>query len=193
MKRLSILIFTFTLLISCQIFGQNFSQPESVVFDYENLRWLISNKAGGTILQQDLDGNLDYFADGLDNPKGIIIYNNTIFISENSSVKGYDLTAGVETYNFDIPGATFLNDIVSDGEGHLYVSGSNSAKIYKIYVSTVSHSVFAEVSSSPNGLLMDKTNNRLLLCYFSANGPIDAINLSDSLVSTVTTTTLTRP
>ena len=172
---------------------QTYNNPESIVFDFQNQRWLISNKSGSNILQLDLNGNLDFFVSGgLNNPKGIIIVNDVLYVNENTAVKGFALSSGTEVFNLFIPGAAFLNDIETDNNGNLFLSGSNSSKIYKVNIANITYSVFAEVSASPNGLLSDVNNNRLLLCYFTGNSPIDAINLSDSSVTTVVNTTLTN-
>jgi len=104
LAKVSILVLFFVYLSGffAGITAQIFNNPESVVFDYQNMRWLISNKANGNILQQDLDGNLNYFVQsGLDNPKGIIIVDGVAYVNENTSVKGFDLTTGTEVFSLD--------------------------------------------------------------------------------------------
>jgi sugar lactone lactonase YvrE len=192
-SRFRILVILFLSGISVFTLSQSYNNPESVVFDYDNSRWLISNMGDGNILQLDLDGNLGYFVEsGLDNPKGITIVEGVAYVNENTSVKGFDLTTGNEVFSLAIAEAAFLNDIEPDKDGHLFLSGSDSDKIYKVYLSNGTYTVFANVSFTPNGLLLDPANDRLLLCYFSTNSPIDAISLSDSSFSTAAFTSLSN-
>jgi len=191
MKKLSLLICILTLSIFSQTFGQSIQNPEAVVLDYEYERWLISNYNQGCIMQLDLDGNVAYFTEtGLDHPRGMKIINGVLYVTVTTELKGFNLATGAVVYSLFIPEEDFLNDIESDDEGHLYMSGTLSSKVHKVYLATSSHSVFANVGYAPNGLLMDKVNNRLLICHWGANAPIKAIDLSDSTVSTIVNTGL---
>ena len=63
----------------------------------------------------------------------------------------------------------FLNDINCDANGFLYVTDSRLNAVFKINPNG-SYTLFAETKpESPNGILYDKWNNRLIVCYFSEN------------------------
>ncbi len=190
MKKLSLQIFALTILFISQTVGQSFNYPEAVVFDYENMRWLVSSYEGGRILQLDLDGNLAYFNEtNLDHPRGMKIMNDVLYVTASTEIKGFSLASGLEVFNLFIPGVTFLNDVESDDEGYLYVSESSTGNIYKVYLSSSNYSIFAN-GYAINGLLLDKANNRLLSCHWFENAPIKATDLSDSTISTLVNTGL---
>lgn len=184
-------VFFAMLSLSFLINGQTLNHPEAVAFDYEYKRWMISNYMEGSILQLDLDGNLQYFTEpGLDHPRGMMILNGVLYVTATTELKGFDLSTGDEVFNLFIPDDTFLNDVESDDEGHIYITGTYSSKVHKVYLSNSTSFVFANVGYAPNGLLMDKINNRLLICHWGTNAPIKAIDLSDSTVTTIVNTGL---
>lgn len=193
MKTLVILFLI--ILSSNQIFAQSYNMPESIVFDGIRNRYLISNAGSGTIVaRSSLNGQLSWFVQsGLSSPKGMVIIADTLFVTDVNKVKGFNLTSGTEVFSVSISGASFLNDIETDGAGNLFISDTQNDIIFRVKIANGAYSTFVSSGiSSPNGLLLDKANNRLLLCSFRANSPIQAISLADSSVSTVVTTALSE-
>ena len=190
MKKLMLINFIILLLSVTNLTrGQSIQSPEAVVFDYDYERWLVSNYFQGCIVQLDLDGNVTYFTEfGLDHPRGMTIKDGILYVTVTTEIKGFDLSSGTEVFSLFIPNENYLNDVECDDDGHLYMSGSVTSKVYKVYLSSSNHTVFANVVGVPNGLLLDKINNRLLICLWGNNAPIKAINLSDSTVSTIVNT-----
>ena len=184
-----------TLLISpIESKSQNLlSQPESVVFDSLNNRYFVSNAGNGNIIQIDSVGNQSYFAGYSASIRGIYIVGNTLYTAGNGGVIGFNINTADTTFILTVTGAGFLNDITSDGAGFLYITDSNTGRIYKVNVSSQTYTTFVGSGiTSPNGLLYDGENNRLILCSFRSNSPIQAINLSNSSVSTIVTTNLSN-
>jgi hypothetical protein len=89
-----------------------------------------------------------------------------------------------------IIGGTFLNGICTDGSGFLYVTDFNAKRIYKVNLSTSTSSVFASTGTkTPNGILWDASAGRLVYCTWGTNAGLFAVNMSDSTVSSIRTTT----
>jgi len=182
-------------LLLCQtcVFSQNLlNNPESVVYDSLYNRYLISNSGTGDIVAMDTLGNQSYFVTGQQCFNGVTIKDAILFVSCGLyGVKGFNLNNGDLVMNVPIAGANFSNDIVADDSGFVYASYSMDNRIYKI--DTRSQNYWIYISSgltAPNGLFFDRENNRLLICSYVYNSPIQAIDLTDSTLYTVTGTSL---
>ena len=106
--------------------------PESVLFDAEQDVYFISNLNGGL---QTVDDNgfitrvdartmfveLKWIEAGLDAPKGMGIAGDTLYVSDITGVRTFDRRTGRPRGEIRLPGATLINDIVSDGKS-VYVS-----------------------------------------------------------------------
>lgn len=185
---------TFTLIlfwISIYSFGQSYSGPESVEFDYANNRWLIANTQSHQVLQRDSTGNLSVFVSGLvSGPYGIEIVGDTLYCCSGSTIKGYLLSNASPVFNVNL-GATFLNGITHDLSGNLYVTDFSAKTIYKINIASQQDTLIASaLVQSPNGIIYDEINNRCVFVNWGSNAPIKAIDLSTFTVSVVVTTTL---
>lgn len=181
-------------LINSSLISQSLlNSPESVVYDTSQNRYLVSNanEAEAGIVEIDSLGGQSFFAQGIGRVRGLHIIGNTVWAASDSGVAGFDLQTASRISLITIIGALFLNDITSDNDGNLYVSDTDRNRIYKIYTSAQTYTDFVISGiQSPNGLLYDSGNNRLLLCSFRNNSPIQAVQLSDSSVTTVKTTNL---
>ena len=119
----------------------------------------------GKVTVINTDGSRSTLADGLDDPKGIDLWNNALYVADNTRVLKIDMNGNVNVLAKagDYPGtAQFLNDVEVDGNGTVYVSDSGkddgtNAGIYQI---TESRDITEILGSGtdiqrPNGLLMD--------------------------------------
>lgn len=172
------------------VYSQEYQTPESVVFDGATNSYFVSNYDGGNIIRIDSAGNSSYFKKGLTKLTGTVIYDNTLYVVENSkNVLGFDLAEDSIKFKYVIKEAKFLNDITHDNSGSLYITDIGLNKVYKIDLNSGSYSQLAETKSiAPNGIVYDKFNNRLLVCYFNENSDIDAISLEDTSITTVVST-----
>ena len=172
--------------------AQNYNAPESVVFDAGNNRYLISNVIGGAILERNSSGVLNNFVTGLTQPKGLAIVGNAVYVSEPNRIKGYNLSNGSQVFNLLVTGSSNLNDIAADATNNrLFVSDLAGGRIYEIDLVGNSFTQLVSVTS-PNGVLYDAPNNRLIVCTWSTNAPIREIDLSNNSVSTLVTTPYTN-
>lgn len=120
--------------------NQGLQTPESVLFDAEADRYLVSNINGGP---SDADNNgfisifkpdgsaerLDFIHGGKDGvtlnaPKGLALHGGTLFVADIDTIRKFDAKTGKAQGAIVFPKATFINDVAVDGEGNLYASDS---------------------------------------------------------------------
>ncbi len=190
-------LFSFGFIVLCLLSGSVIAQnllnnPESVVYDVSQNRYLVSNIGSGNIVHINEDGSQEYFVEGENCRLGLHIVGDILFSAcREVGVKGFNLQNGELVHFFEIRGAQFLNDVTADTSGNIYVSDSRARKIYRINPESGTYSLFAEERlQNPNGLHFDAPNNRLLVCSTRDNSPIQAISLVDSSVTTIVNTTL---
>ena len=188
MKLTFLFIFLF---ISFTMSAQSLSAPESIVFDTANNRYFISNNGNNEILARDAGGNLSVFTNAISSgPHGLEIVGNTLFVCDGSSVKGFDLTTAASVMNLNL-GATFMNGICSDGADYLYATDFSAKKVFKINIAAQTYTTFVTgLAKSPNGIIYDGTNQRIIWVTWGTNAPIMQATLSDSAVTQVVATTL---
>lgn len=180
MKTLFSIIVIF--FISINLYSQ-LAGPESVVWDEENGRYLVSDAIRGRIFIMNEDNSYTEFTANLKGPKGLEIFHGSLWVSDVSDLVEISLQSGQVVNRFAINGAMFLNDLAKDNLGNFYLSDSQLNKIYKFNTATqVSSEFISEGISSPNGLLFDPFNNRLLMVSFKKNSSIDAVDLSNGSI-----------
>ena len=110
--------------------------PESVLYDDAGDRYLVSNINGPETLADDNgyiatvapDGEVAKWIDGaaadvqLDAPKGMAISGDVLWVADISVMRRFDAKTGKQQEDVKIDGATFLNDVVADGAGGVYVT-----------------------------------------------------------------------
>lgn len=149
------------------------------------------------------------FTEGLNDPKGLVAFQQWLFVTDKTVVRRIDLKTGkAEVYaaaeDFPIK-PIFLNDLAVDEVGNLYVSDSGDAKVGgaifriagnypkkgkekpgektgKTAVTVVGDNKAAFVKS-PNGLLLDSQYHLLVLDF--ASGELNRIALADGKVEKV--------
>lgn len=141
-----------------------FETPESVVYDADNARLIVSNIVGeateadgnGTLSLVSLDGEMidaDWVT-GLDAPKGSAIAGGKLYVADLTNLRVVDLATGaVET--LAVEGATFLNDVTADSEGTIYVTDTFANRVYAVAGNQAELFVEDAALGSPNGILAD--------------------------------------
>lgn len=136
-----------------------------------------------------LDGKVSVFATGLDDPKGLAIIGDNLYVADKTKVlkitpdgqSSVFVAADQFTY-----APIFLNDLEADPQGNLYVSDSGDimgkgggGAIYKISPDATVKLLINDKQDArikaPNGLLADDTGNFLLEVDF-ANGILYSLN-----------------
>jgi DNA-binding beta-propeller fold protein YncE len=93
---------------------------------------------------------------------------------------------------FNAPGSVFLNDVVSDSQGNIYVSDTITNTIYKLDGNNNTSSLQAWLQSpqlnGPNGLHVDNTKNKLIVASLgNMSKPGAGIEVVDLKSKTITT------
>jgi hypothetical protein len=154
------------------------ASPESAHF---HLGTIFVSNVNGQVLEKDGNGYItriaqggkvmaEQWATGLNAPKGIRGVGNTIWVADIDEVVGFEVVAegSRPAGRIKVEGAQFLNDLAAGPDGTLYVSDSNTSRIYTI--KDGASSVFAEAADAgqPNGLLVD--GDRLILGTIGRGG-----------------------
>ena len=119
--------------------------PESVAYAPEQNVLFVSN-VNGKPTQKDQNGFISKvspangsiielnWVTGLNAPKGIAISNNksTLYVSDITDLVEINIDNGKIMKRFNAPGSAFLNDVVSDNQGNIYVSDTGTNTIYKL-------------------------------------------------------------
>ncbi len=176
---------------SNQLFNPDYLKgPESVAFDHERQRYLVSSAFMDCIVAIDKSTHAqEIFKAGLDSPLGNCIKDNVIYVSVGENVKGFDLETGDEVFTVNIPCIQHLDGMTCDNNGFLYVIDTGG-KIHKVDLSTGDYETIVDsgLTNFIQDCIFDPFNNRLLSVGYAANAPIQAINLETYEVTTATAT-----
>jgi gluconolactonase len=169
--------------------------PESVV-QAKDGRIFVSeiNEFGkdgdGQISVIDRDGKVSVFAKGLDDPKGLVIIGDTLYVADKTKILKIDRNGHVSVFVSAEQFSTkpiFLNDLEADPQGNLYVSDSGDilgkgggGAVYRISPDAKVELLINDQQDSrikaPNGLLADDTGNFLLVVDFNS-GILYSLNI----------------
>ena len=154
--------------------------PESVAFAPKQNVLFVSNVNGKPTLK-DQNGFISKvspsngsiielnWVTGLNAPKGIAISNDNsrLYVSDLTDLVEIDIDNGKIIKCFNAPGSAFLNDVVSDNQGNIYVSDTITNTIYKLDGNNNTSSLQAWLQSpqlnGPNGLHVDNNKNKLIV------------------------------
>lgn len=141
-----------------------FSTPESVVFDADNQRLIVSNIVGdataadgnGTLSLVGLDGAMidAEWVTELDAPKGSAIAAGKLYVADLTNLRIVDLASG-EVETVAVQGATFLNDVTAGDDGTIYMTDTFANRIYSFSDGKAELFVEDAALMSPNGILAD--------------------------------------
>ena len=195
-KKITLILF---ILVAFLANAQTYlSGPQKVVIDANHNRYLISNYNTGHIAQ-DSGGVLSFFMQGANFRDGLEVVGDTVYgVGLNRKVRAYNLTTKDLVLDTVLAGSNshYLSSITSDSAGHLFISCPALHTIYKMRISDGAYWVFAENNglNRPNGILLEKENNRIVVIDDSPNTSIiHAISLSDSTVSYLMTNNFDNP
>ncbi|MBX9675653.1 MAG: SMP-30/gluconolactonase/LRE family protein [Methylotenera sp.] len=175
--------------------------PESVVQGKDGSIYIseiveFGKDGDGQISKVDKKGNVTVFAKGMDDPKGLAIIGDKLYVADKNRVLEVSKDGTWQVYGAQMafPGTpVFLNDIEADKLGNLYVSDSGDLKsggqIYKIAKGGAPITVVADSKNpdilAPNGLLFEGRNNLLSVDFES--GILYRVNLSTGATTKIGT------
>ena len=171
--------------------AQNYQSAESSEYDILNGQWLSSN--GNNIIADDGQGNLSFWGTGSAN-YGMDVMGIILFAIDGNVLRAFSLDTEAEVSSVTIAGASFLNGITTAGDSTVYMTDFSGKKIYRVDVSDISNMTYEVIVnntvSTPNGIIFDGENNRLIFVNWGNNAAIKAVDLTDNSVSTIITTNL---
>jgi hypothetical protein len=186
--------FFFLFILSAQnLSAQGFSKPESVDCDTLTNTWYVGNVTTHEILKGSPGGPWVSFASNINNgPYGIEVVGNRLYACNGGQIRGYQLSDGAQVFSINT-GATFLNGITHDSAGFLYATDFSAKKIYKIDPAAADSWVFVGATAvTPNGIIFDQMENRLVFVSWGSNAKIMGVSLLDSAVTTLKTTSFSN-
>ena len=187
-KFLYFLAFSFSFF---QTQAQNYQFAESTEYDPVNNQWLSSN--GNTIIADDGLANLSYFGTS-SATHGMEVMDATLFAIDGNILRAFSLNTEDQISSVTIAGSSFLNGITTDGDSTVYMTDFSGKKIYRVDVSDISNMTYDIIvnstGSTPNGIVFDGENNRLIFVNWGSNAAIKAVDLTNNSVSTIITTNL---
>ncbi len=113
--------------------------PESIVYDAERNVAYVSNMSGkepgdGFIAKIDIDGKIRQlkWVVGLDNPKGMELYQQFLYVNDEKIIYKIDVTTGKIVEKHQPIGAVSLNDITVDKDGTVFANDMNGHQIFRL-------------------------------------------------------------
>ena len=173
--------------------------PESVAIGPDGRTYISEigefGKDGDGRIMVIVNGKAVPFATGLDDPKGMVAWGNSLFVTDKKRVWRIDRKGKAHVFAaekaFPAP-PLFLNDITVDENGILYVSDSGDlagegGAIYRIFpngkVTLVTNAKKAPLLKVPNGLVMDGMSHLLMVDFGS--GDLLRIKIADGSATKV--------
>ncbi|MCD4736470.1 MAG: SMP-30/gluconolactonase/LRE family protein [Bacteroidales bacterium] len=172
---------------------KKFNTSESVLYDPKREVLYVSNfdqfnmnkpAEYQFISKVSLDGQIEElrWIDSLNNPLGITIYDDRLYVAERNSIAEIEIDNGEVINRYSVPGSIFLNDIAVDDPGNIYISDSRKDVIWKYSNDKVEEWLSGEEIHDPNVLYIQ---GNTLFVGNSGDQSLKSVNLKDKSVFTV--------
>ncbi len=167
-----------------------FQVPESVFYDIENETIYVANINGkptnkdgnGFISQIEPTGRivrLEWLA-GLNAPKGMNKFDGKLYVADIDRVAEIDIESRKIIKFYEADGAEFLNDVIADDDGNIYISDMSKGSVYRISEGKITEWLPAKTFDHPNGMYyLDGT------VYLGAKGKIVSIDPKSMEIKTL--------
>lgn len=174
----------------------NLSHCESAVYNSKtNIIYasLIGNREAGdgTIASINLEGKVldSAFVSGLNDPKGIAITKDKLYVSDVTELVEADLKTGEILNTYTADGIAFLNDVAIDNSGNIYVSDTRTSEIYKLDANgNFTLWLADDALDNPNGLLVQ--DNTMYVASWGSSpkgGRLSKVDLETKKVDSIST------
>lgn len=184
--------------------ANDLKNPESVAYS-PKLNVLFVSNVNGNPTEKDQNGFISKvspangsiielnWVTGLNAPKGIALSNNNnrLFVSDLTDLVEIDINTGKIIKRFNAPGSAFLNDVVSDKQGNIYVSDTITNTIYKLDGNNITSTLQPWLQSAqlngPNGLHVDESKNKLIVAslgkFTKPGAGIEVVDLKNKTIT----------
>ncbi len=175
-----------------------FASPESIWVEGnsvyvanvgEKLAPLIKDN-DGFISKLDTQGNIIelHFLSNLNAPKGMTQLDNTLFVVDIDTLKGFDILSKKQVFSLPIVDSVFLNDIAAYDNNTLFMSDTDTGIIHKVNVKNKKYETFIKLDTDkyggPNGLLFDKDKTKLYVAS-TRGGEVLSIDMQSLGIKTL--------
>lgn len=167
-----------------------FDVPESVLYDEERRVLYVSNINGepsqkngkGYLSKLTLNGKIrdQKWIKGLHAPKGMALYNDTLYVADIDRVILVDMKHGNIAAKYGTQKAKFLNDVTVSSQGTVFISDMKGQRIYSLENGELGIWKKGKVLEGVNGLFWLKGT-----LYAGVENRILAIDPSDRSATTV--------
>jgi len=156
-----------------------------VEYDPAGDRYFVSNTGDASIKVRAQDGTItDFVTEMEEAPYGLELVDDVLYACMGSGVRGFDAATGEQVFNVNL-NATFLNGITSDGTS-LFVTDFSGTKIFKVVIATEQVSTLvANTQGTPNGIVWDAANGRLVVVFWGSSAPIKAFDPMSGAATTL--------
>ena len=190
----------------------NLKDPESVAYESKQQVLFVSN-INGQPDQKDQNGFISKVSPSngsiielnwittLNAPKGIAISNDNsiLYVADITDLVQIDIDSGKIIKRFNAPGSSFLNDVVADNQGNIYVSdtNTNTNTIYKLDTNLSNNTSSSDIQAwlqnpqlnGPNGLHIDNNKNKLIVASLGPlskpGGGIEVIDMKNKTITSL--------
>ena len=184
--------------------ANDLKNPESVAYS-PKLNVLFVSNVNGKPTEKDQNGFISKvspangsiielnWVTGLNAPKGIALSNNNnkLFVSDLTDLVEIDINTGKIIKRFNAPGSAFLNDVVSDKQGNIYLSDTITNTIYKLDGNNITSTLQPWLQSAqlngPNGLHVDESKNKLIVAslgkFTKPGAGIEIVDLKNKTIT----------
>jgi hypothetical protein len=181
---------------------QGFNNPESVVYDAASDVLFVSN-VNGSPVEKDSNGYISkiltdgtvirkQWVVGLNAPKGLAIYEGTLYVADIDTLVAIDIASGTISNSYQVDDAKFLNDVAASNEGEIYVSDMVLNRIHCLCNGQFNIWLESPELENPNGLHTEGDN--LILGAWGVMtegfatevpGHLKSISISDKSISSL--------
>lgn len=147
------------------------NNPESVIYHSPNKVLFVSNVNGpandkdgnGYISKISLDGSIlkKHWVTGLNAPKGLAIYQNTLYVADIDTLVAIDIPSATISHSYLVEDAQFLNDVTATAQGDIFVSDMLLNRIHRLEGDQLKIWLQSPQLENPNGLHAE--GNKLIL------------------------------
>jgi len=141
---------------------QGFNNPESVVYDASTDVLFVSN-VNGSGVEKDGNGYISriltdgtvlrkQWVVGLNAPKGLAIYEGTLYVADIDTLVAIDISSGTISNNYQVDDAKFLNDVAASKDGKIFVTDMVLNRIHCLCDGQFSIWLESPELENPNGL-----------------------------------------
>lgn len=174
----SILVVVVTILILMSM-KPKLSKPESVVWDPQGNRFLISNSGNGSIMAMDENGKLsEYIKRAFEAPRGLFLQHGKLYVVDPTKVHIVDVASARIMESININDAKALNDIAIGENGTLFVTDTIGNCVFTYNpTSKTQAKIISPLLVSPNGIIYDRPRWQMFVVCSTKHSPVLSIDI----------------